>query len=365
MANVDILGAIGADGSDYAKIHTFGQEVVYDALAQILGDHNDDKDQVIQLLVEGQTWRFQDIYKLPGQGRMQRRGPQSRNAEVKTSGEWTVGFPLEDFGANISMSDIEWGYMNVREFNRYIQTIINQNWNTHRDEILRAIFNNTARPFIDPGGHFPATTVQPLANGDAVLYPPKVGQEFNSTANNYLSVATSAIAFTNSNNPIPAMVEQLRQRFGTPTGGSDIVVFMNNAQTPFAQGLAGFNLVPNRFVTLGDNTSYVEVAGLPLLIGTVLGESDGALLNEWRWIPPGYMMAIHFGAPRPLMLRTDPPDTPFTTGLQMVAEDMNNPFMKYAWRDRFGYGCGNRLNGVVMDLTATTANTYTIPAQWA
>lgn len=365
MANVNILGAIGVDGSDYQKIHTFGQEVVYDALMQILGDHNDDKASVIPLFVEGDTWKFQDIYKLPGQGRMQRRASQTRAGEIHATGEWTVGFPLEDFGANVAMSDIDWGYMDVREFNRYVQTIINQNWNTHRDEILKALFNNTARPFKDLGGHFPDTTVQPLANGDSVLYPAAVGSELNSAANNYLGVAASAIAFTNTNNPIPAMVEALRSRFGTPTSGSDIVVFMNNAQTPFAQGLAGFNLVPNRFVTLGNNISYVQVAGIPLSVGTALGESDGALLCEWRWLPPGYMLGIHFGAPRPLKLRTDPPDTPFTTGLQLIAEDMNNPFMKYQWRDRFGYGCGNRLNGVAMDLTAAGgANTYTIPAKW-
>lgn len=367
MANVNILGAIGADGSDYQKIHQFGQGVIYDGLQGILGDHNDDLVRVEQLFVEGETWKFQDIYKLAGQGRLQRRGAQSKVGEVKTSGEWTVGFPLEDFGAGIAVSDVDWAYMSVAEFNRYVQTVINQDINTRRDEILKALFNNTlnGRTFLDPGKHFPDTVVQGLANGDAVVYPPVVGSEANSTRNNYLSVAVDSTTITDANNPIPAMVNQLEQSFGTPTGGSDIVIFCNNAQTAGLQGLAGFNEVANRFVTYGDNVSLVESGGLPITIGRVLGESDSALLDEWRWVPPGYLFGIHFGAPRPIMRRVDPPDTGLTTGLQMVAEDFEFPFLKYAWRNRVGYGVGNRLNGVVMDLTAAGgANTYTIPAKW-
>ena len=363
MANVNILGMLNSADSDYVKLHTFGQGLIYDGLQQILGNHNDDVAEARRLFVGMDTWVFQDIYKLAGYGRLQRRGVQSRPGEVKASGEWTVGYPLEDFGAAIGISTVDWAYMDAREFNRHTETVLTQDMNTHRFEILRCYFNNTARPFVDPGGHFPATTVQPLANGDAVIYPPVVGSEVPSSANNYLGVPAAATAITDANNPIPAMVAKLEERFGTPTGGSDIVIFCNNAQTLGIQGLAGFTTVANRFVTYGDLVNLVVTGGIPIRMGRILGETNSALIVEWRWIPPGYLLGIHAGAPPALALRHDPPDTGLTTGLQIKAADVEFPFLDYAWTDRFGYGVANRLNGVVTDLTAAGgANTYSIPA---
>jgi hypothetical protein len=362
VANVNILGMLNSSDSDYVKLHTYGQGVIYDALTQILGNHNNDVAEARTLFVSMTTWMFQDVYKLEGYGRLQRRGVQSRPGEVKAAGEWTVGYPLEDFGAAIGISTVDWAYMDAREFNRHVGTVLTQDLNTHRFEILKAYFNNTARAFIDLGKHFPDTTVQPLANGDSVLYPPVVGSEVPSTSNNYLGVPAAATTITDANNPIPAMVNQLEQRFGTPTGGSDIVIFCNNAQTLGIQGLAGFTTVPNRFVTYGDLTNLVVTGGIPIRMGRVLGETNSALIVEWRWIPAGYLLGIHAGAPPALALRTDPPDTGLTTGLQMKAQDEEFPFLDYAWTDRFGYGVANRLNGVVMDLTAAGgASTYSIP----
>jgi hypothetical protein len=45
---------------------------------------------------------------------------------------------------------------------------------------------------------------------------------------------------------------------------------------------------------------------------------------------------------------------------------MDQPFIDYEWSNRYGFGCGNRLNGIVMDLTAAGgASTYTIPTAYA
>lgn len=364
MSNVNILGAIGAQDDDYVKLHTFGQGVIYNGLENILGNHNGDLAEAEGLFIERPTFHHTDNYKLPGTGRLQRRSNSSRTGEVKRGGSWDVAFPLEDFGASIAINRIRWAYMDARTFNAHVNTVLVQDTNTRRFEMLRAMFNNTARTFIDED--WGSLTVQPLANSDGTLYPPVVGSEVNATQNNYLGVATAATTFTDSNNPIPTLVNQLEQMFGTPTGGSDIVVFMNNAQTASAQGLSGFDTIPNRFVTYGDNVSLVMLGDVPLRLGRCLGESDSALLVEWRWIPAGYMLAVHMGAPKPLMKRVDPPETGLTTGLQMVPTDYDAPFMDYEWCNRFGLGVGNRLNGVVIDLTASGgANTYSIPAAYA
>lgn len=363
MANVNILGAIGVQDSDYVALHTYGVGVVYDAFQQILGNHNDDMAVAERLFIEGDTPDHQMNYKLTPTGRFQRRGSQSRAGAVKVTGQWSVGFPLEDFGAEIQVTDVDWAYMTAAEFNHQMGTVLTQDTNTRRFEMLRALFNSGTRTFNDP--RWPAITVQPLANSDGQLYPPVIGSEVTATQNNYLGLATAATTISDSANPIPTIVNQLEQMFGTPTGGSQIVIFCNNAQTAGIQNLAGFDTVPNRFVTYGANASLVIPTGEEVFFpGRLLGETDSALIVEWRWIPANYLFGIHYGAPKPLMRRVDPKKTGLTTGLQMTDIQNENPFLGYSWRNRFGFGVGNRLNGVAMDLT-TGSSTYTIPTAYA
>jgi hypothetical protein len=63
------------------------------------------------------------------------------------------------------------------------------------------------------------------------------------------------------------------------------------------------------------------------------------------------------------MERVDPADTGLTSGLQLVAQDEEFPFMASFWRDRFGYAVGNRLNGVAFEYG--TGGTYTEPTAYA
>jgi hypothetical protein len=364
-ANTTIFAALGVPDTDYAFLRTYGQEVIYDTTLQILGDHNGNLADVSKLFVERETKNHSEKYKLPGVGRLQRRGRQSDTAAVKATGDWTVNYPLEDFGASLQIDDVSFAYMTLQDYDLHLGTILRQDMNVHRFEMLRAMFNNTARTFMDE--LWGALTVQPLANGDATLYPPVVGAEVNAAQNNFLGVATSAIAFADSNDPVPTIVNQIEQNFGTPTGGSKIVIFCNQAQTPFFQALSNFDTVPNRFVEYGVNVSLVPEVRFPdgsPIIGRYLGETDSAIIMEWRFIPSGYLLGLHLDAPKPLVRRVDPPETGLGTGLQLIMEDVSSPIWRSAWRDRFGYGVGNRLNGVVMDLTAATPSTYVIPSQY-
>jgi len=365
MANTQIYAALGVPDDDYAFLRTYGQEVIYDATMQVLGDHNADVAQMTAFFVEKNTKDHAVKYKLPGTGRLQRRGRQSNAAAIKATGDWTVQFPLEDFAASLQMDDVSFAYATMGFYDLQLAAVLKADVNTQRFEILRALFNNTARPFVDE--NWGALTVQPLANGDTVAYPPVVGSEVNATAQNYLGVAANisgAGAITDLNNPIPLLVNTLEQHFGTPTGGSKIVVIVNNAQTTGIQGLSNFDTVPNRFVQYGANVSLAMQELFPdgMPPGRVLGESDSALIVEWRWMPAGYMGAFHTEAAAPLYRRIDPPETGLGQGLQLIVEDMNAVIWKQTWRNRFGIGAGNRLNGVIIDLTAAGgANTYTIP----
>jgi hypothetical protein len=303
-----IFGALGLPDTDYVYVNTVGQSIVYDATNQILGDHREDMQASMAFLVERTTSDHKIRYKLPGSGQMQRVNRQGRPGAVKAINSWDIGLPLEEFAAEIAGDRVTMAYMSMAAYQLHVQTVMRKDQNTVVQEMLKALFNNTERSFVDE--LWGTLLVEPLANGDAVTYPPLVG----------------------------------------------------NAETAKIQSLANFDPVPNRFVTYGDNVSLVEgYEGSPLP-GRVLGETDSALIVEWRRIPAGYLLAVHLDAPKPLLRRIDPPQVGLGDGLQLVAEDLDFPYKTADWSHRFGFGAGNRLNGVVMQLTA---GSYTIPTIYA
>ena len=121
--------------------------------------------------------------------------------------------------------------------------------------------------------------------------------------------------------------------------------------------------LPDRYIRVGDNTDVPQ--GLPNVPGRIIGRhGHGAWVVEWRWVPSAYMIGIHLGQPGPLVRRVDPADTGlWSGGLALVARDEQFPFEASVWRHRFGFGGGNRLNGVVMELG--TGGTYSIPSGYS
>lgn len=357
-----IFGALGLPDTDVSYLSTLGQTIVYDATLALLGDHNDDVAAALAVFVQETTSDHKRKYKLPGSGQLQRVNRQGRAGAVKAYGSWDIGLPLEDFGARLSADRITLAHMTIQEYNRHLDTVFKQDKNTIRFEMFRALFNNTERTFKDE--IWGDLLVEPLANNDAVTYPPVIGSIDDATANHYITSGYVTGSISDTNNPIPAMVSKLESHFGVPTGGSNIVVFINDAETAKISLLGTFEPVPNRFVDYGDNVSLVTEGRFPsMLPGRIIGEADSALISEWRWIPSGYMLAVHMDAPRPLIERIDPPATGLPRGLALVAEDMDYPFRTADWSHRFGFGVGNRLNGVVQQLAVS--GTYTIPTLYA
>jgi hypothetical protein len=295
---------------------------------------------------------------LPGGGRLQRRGGQAPSAAVRAYGGYDVAYPLEDFGAQFSGDDVSLAYMTVQDIDRHLDTIFIQDANTVRFEMLKAIFDNTQGTFVDP--LHGSLSIEPLANGDTVTYPPVIGSETEATEDHYLESSYAATAISDTNNPYLTIVDELEHHFQARTGGENIVVFCNNAESPETQALTEFDEVPDRFIRVGDNVDVPT--GLPAVPGRILGRVSGAWAVEWRWCPANYMIGVYLEAPKPLKSRVDPADTGLTRGLQLVARDERYPLESSHYRHRFGFGCGNRLNGVVMELG--TGGTYTIPTAY-
>jgi hypothetical protein len=246
-----IYGALGLNTTDSQLVYvqTIGQQAIYDAVNQTLDQHTSDLEAAMSIFVEGVTEDHKERYMLPGTGRLQRVGPDGRPTLVKATGSWDVAYPLEEFAAAWGSNRIAFAYMTMADLDRHLKTVYQQNINTVRFEILEALLNNADDTFVDPIRG--SLTIKALATGsdDGVTYPPQLGSETEQTVQRYVEsgYAASAIA-DGANDPFPTIVNALEANFGTPTGGSRIVVFINNAQTAKVTGLTAFTGVTNRFV---------------------------------------------------------------------------------------------------------------------
>ena len=361
-----IYGALGLNTTDsqLTYVQTIGQRAIFDAVTEVLAQHTADLNAAMAFLVEGPTEDHKRRYMLPGGGRLQRVAENGKPVAVKATGSWDVAFPLEEFAAGWQSSRVAFAYLTMADLDRHLKTIQQQNVNTMRFEMLKALLNNGDDTFIDPVRG--SLTIKALGTGatDGVLYPPILGSETEQTLDRYAESGYAASAISDTNDPFPTIVNALEASFGTPTGGSRIVVFINSAQTAKVTALTAFVPVTNIHIQPGATISQVLSlpAGLP---GRVLGvhEDSGAIVVEWRWMPANYMLGLHLDAPAPLMMRVDPGYTGLPRGLTLVSQSDEFPFSESIYSHRFGFGCGNRLNGYVMELG--TGGSYTIPTAYA
>lgn len=351
-----IFGHLNISDTDRVFQATVGQQVIYEAAVAFIERINAELAAAMQVFVERMTSDFKLRYKLPGGGYLQRRGPDGRYGTVKATGQWDVALPLEDFGAMIAGNDVDMAYMTVAELERHISTIVAQNVNTTRFEALLKLFKNTNTTFIDP--LHGSLTVVPLANGDTVVYPPVIGSATEATDDHYIETNYAEADISDTNDPFEVIVPELEEHFGMPTGGSNIVTFINDSARPEVQGLTDFFDVEDAFIRSGANADVPIM--LPSVPGRIIGRHKaGSWVSVWNHVPSNYSLSVHLEAAPPLIERVDPADTGLGQGLQLVSTNQEFPFEESVWRNRFGLGVGNRLNGVVLEFG--TGGTYDIP----
>lgn len=353
-----ILGLINRSATDDTYVNTVGQDLVFEATQTYLDRINTDIQSALSVFVEETTTGYKERYKLPGGGRMQKRAPHSSGGAVRAYGEWDVAFPLEGFDEQVAGDEVDVAYMTMAEYQRHVDTIQIRYINALRYEMLLKVFKNTNTTFSDRLKG--SLTIVPLANGDTVTYPPVLGSESEATEDHYLESGYAATAINDDNNPLITIKNDLYHHFGQMTGGYDIVVFINNDERNEIEDLTDFTPVEDRYIRSGDNVDIPFQ--LPSVPGEVIGRSNGVWVVDWAWMPDNYMFGVHLGTPAPLKMRVDEAGTGLPQGLALVSNDTRYPFQAAHWRARFGFGVGNRLNGVVMELG--TGGTYTIPTAY-
>ena len=353
-----ILGALNLNDTERVFQAVVGQDVIYQVAQEFLDARQMELDRLQSVFIAENTENFKERFKLPGGGSLQEMGfdPQSKPGVVKTTGSWDVAYPLVSHQAGVAWTNVTMAYMTVADFELHINTIFIQNVNSSRFKLLKALFNNVQGSFTDP--LHGSLTPEPLANGDTVVYPPVVGIETEATEDHYLESGFLASEISDTNNPYVTIEAELVHHFGKSQGNDNVAVFINSAQKALTEDLADFTELKDRFIISGTQTS--RLTGLPVgHPGRVIGRTNGCWVIEWDWITSGYMLGIALDTDPPLKRRVDPSDTGLGPGLRLVFEDPEHPFSAEYWDNRFGLAVGNRLNGVVMELS--NGGTYTIP----
>lgn len=355
-----IFGALTNDDHEEAFISTTGQQLVFDAVEQYTRERNAELDASLSTFVSGTTEVFKERYKKPAGGYLQKTGPNSQPAATKVVGSWDVAYPLESYTGQIAWNEEEIAYMSAAELSAHIEGINDANRNSMRQAILHRLLDNVQETFTDPiRGDL---DIEPLANGDAVTYPPVNGSMTAAAENHYAGSGYIAANIDDTNNPVRTIVADLNHHATLVSGGRNVVIFHNSAQRDQLQSLEGFNEVSDNWVKPGDNVSVPY--GIPQNVpGEIHGRTDGGWLSEYEWIPENYLLGIHLDEPAPLKMRVDMAKAVgLGGGLRLVATDNEYPFTKSFWRHRFGIGASNRLNGFAMYLVASSS--YTVPSAY-
>lgn len=361
MGYISSILSVNAD--DRAYVNTIGQQRVYEVAAEYLARRQAEIAATTSALISSETEIWQEQFVLPSGGRMHPIGGMTDAPAHRSVGSWTVAYPLKEFGNTLGQTHVDMAYMPIGEFERQVDGIVERSVNTLRYEILRRLLKNTTDSVFEARPAGATLTIQPLANGDTVVYPPVEGSETEATDNHYLVSGYAASGINDTNNPLVLAADELIEHFPISTGGNNIVVFINNAQTALISALTEFDSVVDNFIRAGGNTDIPF--NLPNVPGKIIGRTNvsGVWVVEWRWMPANYMFATNLEVEAPLKMRVDQAASGLQRGLHMHITDPNRPIQTAEWKYRFGIGCANRLNGVVVQLKAS--GTYDIPSAYA
>jgi hypothetical protein len=346
-----IYGLLGIGDRD-TTVDSVGQAAVFNAINQITQRQEEETNLASQIFVEEETTNYLERYYLPSGGMMQKSGRLTRPGAVKPVNSWDVNYDLLDYRDQVAWDDVSYAYMSVGKLDAVVSGVTIRHQNTVRYEILRHLLNGTNDTFVDEIRG--SLTIRRLANADGTVYPAVLGTSTDLTGHShYAGTNYVSSAISDTNNPYNTIKDNLLEHFGQ----GNVVVFINNAERAKTEALTAFVPRTRMNVTPGANITTLNDQGLPNIPGEIIGSINDVLVSEWRWIPAGYMFGLDISQPGPLKRRVDIPAS--LRGFRLVAKQTEFPIDESFWRDRFGFGVGNRLNGVALQLVASTS--YTTP----
>lgn len=357
-----IFGVLDVTDTEAGFIINMGQELVFDAINQVLGYHNADVQAATSVFVKGNTEKFTQRWLAPGSGLLTPVGqdPLGPGPAIMRTGYWDVSYRLSEYSESVSGSRVGLAYMTLQELDAHLDTVMERDMAQHRLRMLIALMESTNFTFADlKHGNL---TIRRLANTDGALYPVLPGAAAEAQDSHYIDAAYNVAGIAAATNPAVDMRDEILEHFGgRMTTGTDILYIHGSDQTALLTAIAGYVAVGDPSIKWGEDTDLAKT--LENVPGWMHGRGWGVWLTEWAWMPDEYGLAVHLGYP-PLMRRVDTAASGLTTGLQLVARDRDHPLESAYYSDRFGYGVGNRLSAAATEINAGGA-VYATPAAYA
>lgn len=348
-----IFGVLGLNDQD--SVLNAGERRVWETINAYAAATEAELNAAYAVFVERDTTDYTEQYYLPSGGMMQDAAERTRPGAVKPLGYWDVGFPLRDARDQLAWTDIAMAYMTAQKMDAQVRGIANRYTNWRRYHILKALLNETNETFVDP--IHGSITVRRLANTDGTLFPPVIGSATEAEEDHYIETNYTTANISDTNNPIRDFV---KPELSEHTGTGRYVAWVNSAEVTKLSGLATFDARPPAWVTPGATVDVATADGISGP-GTFIGAVSDVALFEWNWVPATYIIGVNIDAPAPLVRRVDVPES--LRGFRLVAEQQEYPLQESFWRAREGYGVGNRLNAVVVEVAA--GGSYTTPTAYA
>lgn len=355
------FGILGFSDRD-ATVDQIGQQAVYEAVTGYMTRINAEINKAFNIFVQDETDLYKYVHYLPGTGTMQRTSRTSRPEATKTIGSYEVALPLYEWKEAVGWDDVTLAYMTMARFESHISGVQNKMINTRREEVLRALFNNTNETFLDE--RWGSLTIRRLANTDGTLYPPLMGADAEAERERFLVSGYTSANISDTNNPYRTGELALYKDFDK----GHVVAFINSDEQAVTEKLSTFVPVTGFGTAAGANRDVVEgVTNTPegrdsnAKPGTLIGYVNDVEVRKWERIPSGYILFIDEMQDKPIKRRVDTPTS--IRGWQLLTAEDRSPLQGAIWRLREGYAVEGRLNGLIIQLKAS--GSYAIPAKYA
>jgi hypothetical protein len=220
------------------RVTTVGIQRTFEAIRS----HLDEYTRVIQGMLSEMAERTtiaQEQFELPGDGTLQPLDEDGNPLPVMPSGNYQVAYPIQGAGTAWGTNRISREMMTVEEAERFTLDAERRDADWLIRHMLAAVFDNVTWTYNDKVGANGAKglgniTIQPLANGDAVVYTRK-GAVVPATDNHYLAQAD---AIDDTHNPFPTIEAELTEH--PSNGNRRILCYIPTALRDSVIGLTSF-----------------------------------------------------------------------------------------------------------------------------
>lgn len=319
--------------------------IVGTAIADSIAEYQREMDAMLSILIQPTT-DYSIRYQLPGSGTLQPLDQHGNPLPILPSGFYDIAFPIQGAGTAWGNNRITRALMTVADANRFTLSVMNADMDWMARHILASVFTNTSWSYVDDDHG--TLTIQPLANGDSVLYTRKGGT--SSIDNHYLA---QLAVIADATNPYDDIYDELSEH---PSNSGPFVAYIPTALKATTMALTNFIEIGDPDIQLGTDVSTIRGSIGAGFGDMVLGKTDNMWIVEWKRLPADIIVAVAQGSDPVIGMRQYPAAA--LQGLFPEFQDIDGNRHLSKWLRFCGFGVMNRVGMVVQRIGNAS---YAIP----